>query len=171
MSDVTIDVDILMFGCSAGPDHSRPCLLLMTEIARPDSERKVVFDKGGLIATEYDRKLRHDEFGQAWFRYVSQNRCHLVDRKSINKAVTRKLLDHHFDTKDLNRYVRPAAASDDKLLVTHDPGYSVPIRKELKSSLSIAVHSAFSVHCEICGCSIDDCLAKLTEMEGPPPST
>ena len=167
MGDLTIDVDILMFGCSLADDYSPPCFLLMEEIAK-GAGRKVVFDEAGLIQGEYDRKLRGDEYGQSWLRHiVNTSRYHPVRRANPSKRVKQKLLGrYHFDTKDFNRYVRPAAASEDKLLVTHDPGYSGPIRQELKSSLKVSVHSAASVHQIVCVHPIDRCLA-LLELRAP----
>ena len=111
---------------------------------------RLVWDQGGLIKSQYENKLGETSFARQWLeelilarKVVEVERCRLTKKKKLAIKATGLV------GEDLNYYVRTAASSPDRKLVSHDTDYDAATRKVLKKTLGISVCSAEhgQVHC------------------------
>jgi hypothetical protein len=142
MGDLTVDVGVLMSGASIGaPEFSESSRLLM-ERMEENIVARLVMDESGFIEFQYTQKLG-DSFAAFWVRRMADlDRVHYVRRKHLDRGTQTALQECHFDREDCSYYVRTAANSPSKRLVTHDRDYSAPVRKVIKRRLGIAVLTA-----------------------------
>lgn len=142
MTDFVIDVGVLMSGSGLGASPSQgSSIRFMTSFAET-LETELVVDDEGLILHQYETKLR-GSFGEFWFRaLVAQGRVSRVRRARLDRGTSTRLRELHLDSEDHKYYVRTAAASASKRLVSHDPDYSRSIRQCLSQRLAILILSA-----------------------------
>ncbi len=149
MKDLTVDVGILMTGSGLSDDdrYADSCQSLMKQM-RDRDEAYLVLDKGNLIRSQYDRKMRHGDFGHEWVRQMAKvGKINMVKLGEFNRGVRTALKEVSFSKEDL-RYVRIAAESRSKRLVSHDPHYSPPVRKILRrKAVDVVVQSATEATC------------------------
>jgi hypothetical protein len=140
---IVIDVQVVMIasGLSDPPDDGSARELLNS--LKNCTEGRLVWDAGGAIKTQYESKLRPQTFGREWLqelllnnKIVSVQRCKLTKRQKL------ALRDTGLVGEDLNYYVRTAASSPDRTLVSHDSDYDDSSRKALRKELDIAVLDA-----------------------------
>jgi hypothetical protein len=142
MHDFTIDMNVLMSGSGHGAvEHERDSRHFM-KVMEGCEVALVVIDDGGFINHQYDR-LR--DYGQWWFRRMTDlDKVVRVRRASIDRETRTRLSEAHFDREDYRYYVRTAAASANKRLVTHDRDYSARVRRILSERLGVRVTDAGS---------------------------
>lgn len=142
MKDLTIDVQILIYGSDLASDTERqncqPCRTLLDRMKQSESARLVI-DCQGTIKAQYDSKLRFGAFGKEWVRTMAQSgKVVYVSRVNLDRGTQRRLMELHFDHTDLP-YVRTAAASESKRLMTRDDDYPAPIQRLLRDRCEIRV--------------------------------
>lgn len=144
MRDLTVDVGILMTGSGLSDDgrYADCCLSLMKEM-RDRDEAYLVLDSDQQISSQYDRKMGHGAFGQEWVRQMAKaDKITFVKWKEFNRGARVALMEVSFSKEDF-RYVRTAAVSCSKRLVSHDPHYTRKVRKILKRKVvGVVVQSA-----------------------------
>src|ERR1022692_707846 len=143
MGGVVVDVQILMIGSGlSDPCDDGSCLAVMT--AMHDSEHmQLVIDDESLIRTQYERKLREDCFGRVWFdEMLNRNKVLFVKRVALVKKVSQAIRGTGLVGEDLKYYVRTAAASAEKALISQDGHYEEKTCKVLKKHLKVMVLSA-----------------------------
>ncbi len=149
MRDLTVDVGILMTGSGLSDDDrsADSCQSLMKQM-RDRDEAYLVLDRGKLISSQYDRKMGHGTFGHEWVRQMAKaDKISIVKLSEFNRGVRTALKEAHFDQEDF-KYVRTAAESHSKRLVSHDPDYSPKVRTILKRKvLAVVVQSAADATC------------------------
>ena len=130
-----------MSGSGLGaPQFSQASRILMDRM-QASSIACLVMDDGGFIEYQY-AKLK-DSYGAMWVRRMADlDKILLVRRKNMDRGTQTQLQEAHFDQEDCRYYVRTAASSPNKRLVSHDPDYSSRVRKVLKKRLGIAVLAA-----------------------------
>lgn len=162
MTDITLDVDVLMFGCDSAAQESATCFLLMHELASKNGVSLVVDDADDII-NEYSRKLKNDDYGQWWLRSISgSGKFRKVPRARMSKRARIKLLDElHFDRHDLNRYVRTAASSESRVLVSLDDDYPGQVVAAIRDYFDVSVKPPAGGHAHVCGCPLAQCLSSL----------
>ena len=144
MKDLTVDVGILMTGSGLSDDNreAESCQSLMKQM-RDRDEAYLVLDAGKLIRSQYERKMGNGTFGHAWVGQMAKaGKISLVKLGQFNRGARTALKEAHFDEEDF-KYVRTAAASASKRLVSHDPDYSEKVLKVLKRKvIGVVVQSA-----------------------------
>ncbi len=149
MKDLTVDVGILMTGSGLSDDarHAASCRRLMTQM-RDCAEASLVLDKGRTISNQYDEKMRHGTLGSEWVRVMAKaGKICIVKLGRFNRGVRTALKEAHFDPEDF-KYVRTAAETDSRRLVSHDPDYSPKVRKILKRKVvGVVLQSAAEARC------------------------
>ncbi|MCH8152761.1 MAG: hypothetical protein IH830_10375 [Planctomycetes bacterium] len=149
MKDLTVDVGILMTGSGLSDDdrYADSCQSLMKQMRGRD-EAYLVLDSGKLISSQYDRKMRHGTFGHEWVRQMAKaDKISIVKLGQFNRGVRTALIGVSFSREDL-RYVRAAAESCSKRLVSHDPHYSPKVRTILRRRVvGVVVQSTTEATC------------------------
>lgn len=138
MGDLTLDVGVLMSGAGLGaPEYSEHSRSLMDRM-QEDSIARLVMDDGGFIDFQYQRL--GDSFGAMWVRRMADlDRILFVRRKHLDRGTQTALQEAHFDREDCSYYVRTAANSPSKRLVSHDPDYSARVQRVLRRRLGVRV--------------------------------
>ena len=145
--DLTIDVGILMMGCNTGnPDPLRTCRSLMKKSL--DTPRWfLALDKGNIIRQQYETKLKRSTYWLYWMAEMAKrDKIRIVAWGTIDRGVITKLKEEHFDWEDL-KYVKTAAVTECKILVTLDPGYSTNVCRALKKKLKVKVKNSKQCLC------------------------
>jgi len=142
MSDLTLDVGVLMSGAGLGaPEFSEASRTLMDRM-KDSPAACLVMDDGGFIDYQYREKLK-DSFGAMWVRRMADlDKILHVRRKNLDRGTQTQLREAHFDQEDCKYYVRTAAGSPSKRLVSHDPDYSARVQRVIKKRLGIVVFPA-----------------------------
>ncbi len=155
MKDLTVDVGILMTGSGLNDDHryADSCQSLMKQM-RDRVEAYLVLDMGERIRSQYERKMVHGTLGHEWVRQMAKaDKISIVKLGQFNRGVRTALKQAHFDPEDF-KYVRTAAESCSKRLVSYDPDYSPKVRRILKSRVvGVVVQSATEATCYLTGLS------------------
>jgi hypothetical protein len=132
-------------GLSSPPDDGT-CRKLLDEL-KVNDEGRLVWDDEGMIRGQYERKMRPMTFGFEWLQeLLVRNKIVSVPRAVLEKACKRKILDTGLVGEDLNYYVRTAAASPDRRLVSHDKHYDAATCGALKKELEVFVLDATEGH-------------------------
>ncbi len=96
---------------------------------------------------QYGVKLKQGTFGHHWLRQMAaRGKTCIINWQKLDRGTITQLKEAHFDTavgEDF-KYVVTAAGSIDKILVSHDPDYSIKVRRILRKRLDILVHNAAS---------------------------
>ena len=128
MTDLTIDVQVLMYANSQGDDSHRTSSFDLAERLTREVSWKLALDKKKRIETQYLKKLR-GEYGQYWIqRLAGRDKVKYVQTsplKHSHKGIFVKLQEKGFvsnKNEDL-KYVETAAASSCHLVVTYDPHF------------------------------------------------
>jgi hypothetical protein len=143
MKDFTIDVGVLIDGSGRGSvlEYREPSHKLMKKV-RDDDEYRIVVDKKGRIKYQYEQKLKQGTFGHHWLQNLaSRGKIIILKSMRLGRGVLTRLKEIHFDTEDY-KYVETAAATRCKILVSHDPDYSVRVQRVLRRDLDVVVFSA-----------------------------
>jgi hypothetical protein len=137
--DFTIDVCILMDGSGIGDNENYvPCRSLMNRTIT-DLEWFIALDDGKIIENQYVSKLREGTFGHHWLIEMAKNdKIKWIKWREIDRGTITALKEVHFDKEDF-KYVKTAACTICKIIVTHDPDYSVKVCKILKRRLDVSV--------------------------------
>jgi len=140
--DLTIDVNILMvaFNLSDQPDRNKVSLSLIKKV-ESDESYGLALDKGGMIKHQYEEKLKNSSYTYWLQLLASKDKIRNVVPKYLNKGTQTKLKEAHFDKEDL-KYVKTSAATECKILVSHDPDYSSNVRRILRSRLGVSVRKS-----------------------------
>jgi len=103
---------------------------------------KIAVDHKKRIRYQYDQKLKEGTFGHHWImELASRNKITTVESLHLDRGVRSALKEAHFDKEDY-KYVETSAATECKILVSHDPDYSSNIRQILKKKLAVVVCEA-----------------------------
>jgi hypothetical protein len=143
MPSFVVDVQVLMIGSGlSAPADDGACRSLMAHIKERDDLR-LTLDSESLIKTQYEAKLRPQTFGRDWLQeMLSRGRVSFVARAKLSKGVSQAIRATGLVGEDLNYYVRTAAASSDRLLVSEDSDYDESTCKVLKKTLDVVVLGA-----------------------------
>lgn len=147
IKDLTIDVGILMIGCKIGnPDPLGTCRSLMDK-ALDSRQWFLALDKGRIIRQQYETKLKRSAYWLYWMAEMAKrDKIRPVAWGTIDRGVITKLKEEHFDWEDL-KYVKTAAVTECKILVTLDPGYSTNVCRALKKKLKVKVKNSKQCLC------------------------
>lgn len=127
-------------GLSDPPDDGS-CRQLMDTL-RANADSRLVWDHGGLIKAQYERKLRPQTFGHEWLQeMLLRDKVVLVRRRRLNRAESVRIRETGLVGEDLNYYVRTSAASRDRRLASQDSDYDPATRRALKQVLDVVVLS------------------------------
>lgn len=173
--ELTVDVGILGFAAGSQLPHCNECRgLLNTLKSHPDGQ--IVIDDEGLIRHQYDTKLGPLSFGREWVRFMlERGKFSKVHRARIPEGVRVDLEEAHFDREDYKVYVRTAAASVSRRIVTYDDDYSPEVRRILRGrEVRIEVHDSLQAEefvrmCPDCRGGSLGSSASGTSSVGPPP--
>ena len=126
---------------SAPPDDGS-CRALLDAMKRSDTAR-LVWDDGGQIRAQYERKLKPQTYGREWLsELLLQKKVVGVPRVKLTKKQNRNIRDTGLVGEDLNYYVRTCAASPDRTLASQDSDYDASTEKCLARELSIVILDA-----------------------------
>lgn len=101
----------------------------------------LILDDEGMIRHQYRQKLPQGTYGHEWVRQMAtRDKIREVSRARIDRGTVTQVKEAHLDDEDYKYYVRTAAASESKALVSHDPDYSSQICRILKRRLGISVY-------------------------------
>lgn len=137
--------------------------MLMTEVFRGTNVQLVVDDEH-LIETQYDAHLRKTPIGKYWLIHVrSAGKFIRVPRRFLDRSIRKRLAECHFDREDLRNYVRTAASSPSKTIVTHDGDYSGRVVLVLKRHVDhdMRIETAEEAHGDFCPSPIEECLEAM----------
>ena len=141
MSDLTVDVGVLMSGAGVGNRKYRFPSRALMDTMKESSVARLVMDTEGFIEHSYG-KLKNN-YGEWWFRRMSDlDKVHYVPRKYLDRGTQTQLQEAHFDREDCKYYVRTAASSRSKRLVSHDPDYSPSVCRILRRRLRVSLLDA-----------------------------
>jgi hypothetical protein len=105
----------------------------------------LVWDTESLIRSQYERKLRQNAFAWEWLQdLLVQSRVLEVPRVRLKPRQAQKILATGLVGEDLNYYVRTAANSPDRRLVTHDSDFDTATCRALDRELDVAAIGAAS---------------------------
>jgi hypothetical protein len=101
-------------------------------------EGRLVWDSGGAIRNQYEEKLKPETFGKDWLiRMLQKSKIVPVDRKTLPKGPRVELEETGLVGEDLKYYVRTAANSPDRKLVSHDSDYDAKTCAVLRKGLGV----------------------------------
>jgi hypothetical protein len=140
---VVVDVQVVMIGAGlSSPPDDGSCLSLLKTI-RENGDSALVWDSEGLIRNQYETSLKPQTFGRDWLQEVMlRNKVVEVDRCKLDRAARRRILDTGLVGEDLKYYVRTAASSPDRRLVSHDSDYDAGTRRAVNECLDVQILSA-----------------------------
>lgn len=143
MQSFVVDVQVLMIGSGlSAPGDDGTCRRLMAYI-KEHGDLRLTLDSESLIKTQYEAKLSPQTFGRDWLQeMLSRGRVSFVERAKLSKGVSQAIRATGLVGEDLNYYVRTAAASNDRVLVSDDSDYDEPTCKVLKKKLDVVVLGA-----------------------------
>lgn len=138
MRQLTIDVNILVYGSAAGSPHYLECNSLMKCLESSD-KCGIVMDSEDRIFRQYQKKLGGYPYGLKWLRTMLERRrvVHLK-RANIPRSIRVELEEQGFVGEDYSNYVRTCVASCCKVLTSHDPDFSKASRL-LRKRLEVRV--------------------------------
>jgi len=148
MVDLTLDVWILLSGYGGGNrKNSAHCKRLMNQM-RDISNARLVLDNGDFIKHVYDTKLGEQTYARKWvYLMIDRGKVNFVDRISIRSGLIGELRKNRFH-KDDDLWIRAAAASFCKIIVTHDVKFFLPkVKKLLRKQWGIRPKRASSTTC------------------------
>lgn len=135
---LVVDVQVLMIASGLsdpGDDGSAIGLLKALEEC---TAGMLVWDLGGAIKTQYEEKLRPETFGKDWLiRMLQKSKIVGVERKSIPKGHRIAIEETGLVGEDLRYYVRTAANSPDRKLVSQDSDYDAKTCAVLRKRLGV----------------------------------
>ncbi len=142
VKDLTVDVGVLMSGSKLGdPPNYRKSKLLM-DVMMSIKDARLLMDDRGRINNQYSSKMVQGTVGHSWVRQMAtKGKVVFVRWRRMDRGTTTKLKEAHFDPEDV-KYVRTAAESSSKKLVSHDPDYSPSVQRVLKKRMSVQVLDA-----------------------------
>ncbi len=144
MKDLTMDACVLFDANGVGElSHQEPSLRLM-EGMKEGRETVLALDDEDLIATQWRNNIDVQSYALKWVEEMALNgKIHYVHRARIDRKTSKLLREASFDTEDYNYYVRTAAASDYKRIISRDfRDYSSRVQKILKKRLRLRVSNA-----------------------------
>ncbi len=124
-------------------------MALLNAMHEADTAR-LVWDAEGLIQSQYEQKLGETTFARQWLEeLILGKKIVEVDRRKLTKKESLTIRETGLVGEDLKLYVRTAANSPDRKLVSHDADYDEATRKALRKSLDVSVCSAEqgTAHC------------------------
>jgi len=139
MMDFTMDVCILMDGSGIGDNKNyNACNSLMKRTVK-EFEWFIALDDGRIIENQYERKLGEGTFGHHWLIEMAKgDKIKYIKWREIDRGTRTALIEAHFHKEDF-KYVKTAACTVCKTIVTHDPDYSFKICKILQKRLGVSV--------------------------------
>jgi hypothetical protein len=145
---LVIDVQIVMIGSDlSSPPDDGTCRRLL-DTMKASGEACLVWDDGGLIRAQYDNKVKAPAFGRVWLEeLLLRGRVISVPRAPLPSSVRQRIRATGLVGEDLNYYVRTAASSPDRLLVSQDKDYDTGTCHAVKRELLVVILSA----AEACG--------------------
>lgn len=139
MMDFTMDVCILMDGSGIGDNRDYVTSNSLMKRTVEELEWFIALDDGRIIRNQYESKLRQGTFGHHWLiEMAKRDKIKYIKWKEIDRGTKTALKEAHFDKEDF-KYVKTAACTVCKTIVTHDPDYSVNVCKILKKRLGVSV--------------------------------
>jgi hypothetical protein len=126
MCQVTVDVGVLFTASGLSHSHvSDECCMAMLAAMR-SSCCTLVLDEGDQIKLHYARKMHFGHRGFEWAHEMGlAGRLTVVRRVAVSRADAAALgkIGFYVKNEDFKYYVRSAAASDDKVVVSLDPNF------------------------------------------------
>jgi hypothetical protein len=143
MRHLVVDVQVVMIGAGlSSPPDDGTSRRLLDSMQQQDCAR-LVWDDGGLIRSQYERKLRPQTFGRDWYEeLLVRGKVVSVSRRRLSKRESQLIRGTGLVGEDLNYYVRTAASSPDRRLVSHDRHYDSKTCACVKREISVHVISA-----------------------------
>jgi hypothetical protein len=119
--------------------HFTSSLELMRAIeSRPGWQ--LALDDRGRIRHQYEEQVKRG-FGRDWLRRLATiGRVSFVPWRRLDRGILTALQEAHFDREDF-KYVETSAATECRVLVSHDPDYSAAVHKVLKRIPVNVVHA------------------------------
>lgn len=149
--DLTVNVGVLMNGSKIGnPENLRRYLQSSRDLMKKMKKEKrfiLSVDNQNIIIKQYWKKLR-GTYGELWLREMAgKKKIKSIDWIYINRGKKVALREARFpiNSEDFN-YVRTAASTICKFLVSHDPHYSNQVCRVLRRRLEIRVKAACQCH-------------------------
>ncbi len=144
MKDLTLDANILFDASGFGVhSHQEASMRLLTSM-RDKKVALLTLDDEDLILNQYKNNMGKS-FGMVWVQHMlSEDKVHQVHRARIDRKTSKLLREAHLDPEDYKYYVRTAAATDYKRIISRDRDYSPQIQKILNKRLLLKVSSAQS---------------------------
>jgi hypothetical protein len=148
--DLTIDVDVLMRASGTGnPEYARECNDLLQRMLRL-KDWFLALDARGKIEYQYCDKISEDKFSRQWLKEMyDRDKVIKIPWIQINRGIRTALKEAHFDSarREDFKYVETAAATNCKIISSHDPDYSKPVRKILRKGLGVLIKCARECLC------------------------
>ncbi len=147
MKDLTIDVNVLMGGSGTGNQQNYHSCYSLMQRTMNTLNWFLALDNGGIIRTQYENKLRHGTYGYYWLlEMAKRDKIRPVEWGDIDRGTRTQLKEVHFDPEDF-KYVRTAAVTVCKIIVSHDDDYSTKVRRILRRRLDVVVKDSKECLC------------------------
>jgi hypothetical protein len=147
LTDITVDTGVMMSASGLGaPEHATVSLDFL-QLLECVAGCHLVVDSEGMILYQYESKMDAGTFARQWLRRMfERQRVTAVQRASLDRGTSTRLRECHLDPEDLKYFVRTAAASRSKRLVSHDPDYSTRVKRVLRDRLDVQVLLQHEAH-------------------------
>jgi hypothetical protein len=142
---LVVDVQIVMTGAGmTDPPDDGACRDLLMSL-RDVRDARLVWDTEALIRSQYENKLRKNAFAWEWIQdLMVRSKVIEVPRCRLTRPQSQKIRATGLVGEDLMYYVRTAANSPDRHLVSHDSDFDAASCRVLVKQLDVVVTGATS---------------------------
>jgi len=146
--DLTIDIGILMSGSNKRNTQYFQTSHRLMNIMSSKGIFFLALDIRGKILIQYLEKLKEGTFGHEWLiKMMSEDKIKVVPWIPIDRGIKVEIKEAPFPIGGEDfKYVRTAASTICKYLVSHDPDYSDRACRVLRRKLEIKVKTACECH-------------------------
>jgi hypothetical protein len=117
----------------------------------------LVMDDQERIFRQYRKQLSGFDSSWKWVQnFLSRNRVHHYKRAVVPRPIKVALVERGFVREDYDNYVRTAAASNCRIVVTHDPDFQ-SVRLILKRGLGVDARGSSQARCLMTGDRCPSC--------------
>lgn len=128
-----------------GDEPNFAASLQLTKMMLEHPNTGLVLDSDGQIQNHYESKMRAQAYGIYWVQQMAtRGKIERCARCDTHKGARVKLQEAGFplNNEDFKKYVRTAAGSTYRTLITHDSDYNARIIKILRKELGVTILSA-----------------------------
>ena len=141
MRQLTVDVNVLIYGSVSGTENHDECNSLMRCLEQSD-RCGIVLDRDDRIYAQYKHHLAGKPYGLKWLRtMIDSGKTVYLPRANIPSSKRVKLSEIGFVGEDYDYYVRTCASSCCRVITSHDSDFS-RARWVLKKQLDIRIQHA-----------------------------